>query len=83
MIVETASQLGLLEVGSNVFVRHLLHARLQKIVLLFLVSRCNASLSETRTSSSDQDLLPPADILRTRMLELEEWVSISASGERI
>lgn len=35
------------------------------------------------TSSSDHDLLPPADILRARRLELEVWVSISASGERI
>jgi hypothetical protein len=41
VVVETASQLGLLEVSSNVLVRHLLHASLEQVHFLkMMLVRC-------------------------------------------
>lgn len=34
MVVQAARQLGLLQMSSNMFVRHLLHAGLEEVVLL-------------------------------------------------
>lgn len=71
VVVQAACKLGLLEVSSNVLVRHLLHAGLKKVVLLHSVSIWWMVMSATgrHTSSSDQDLLPPADIFLARRLE--------------
>ena len=71
VVVQAACELSLLEMGCNVFVGHLLHAGLKKVVLLDIVSIRWMVMSATcrRTSSSDQDLLPPADIFLARRLE--------------
>lgn len=44
VVVQTAGQLGLLEVGGNVLVGHLLHACLKQVVLLVGIRRCRVCL---------------------------------------
>lgn len=68
--VEAAGKLRLLEVSSNVLVGHLLHAGLEEVVFLeVMLDIVFERGSIQRTSSSDQERLPPADILRARRLE--------------
>jgi hypothetical protein len=69
VVVQATGKLGLLEVCSNVLVGHLLHAGLKKVGFLLMLD-CEVFIpGDFLTSSSDQDLLPPADILRARRLE--------------
>jgi hypothetical protein len=84
MKMQAAGKFSLLEVRSNVLVRHFLHPGLEEIVLL---QTCQLALGEAEgwlfTSSSDQDRFPPADILRARRLEGSgDCEFISGRGER-
>lgn len=83
--MEAAGKFSLLEVCSNVLVGHLLHAGLEEVGFLYIVSVGNESvLDGDHTSSSDQDLFPPADILRARRLDgSADCEFISGRGERI
>jgi hypothetical protein len=72
VVMQTACQLSLLKMGSNVFVGHFLHACLQKVGFLDLSGAVEVDRETVGiTSSSDHDRLPPADILRARRLDVE------------
>lgn len=87
VVVEAAGELSLLEVCCNVLVRHLLHTGLEEVVFLSDVRNGGnlIGMNKKLTSSSDQDLFPPADILRARRLEesVGDCEFISGRGERI
>jgi len=83
MVMKAASQLGLLEVSSDVLVRHLLHACLEQIRFLSSQSCQDLHLllshtSHPRTSSSLQARPPPVEAAFLFLLMPYSWRSMAS-----